>query len=77
MSKELKELVSSRRQYAGFMVGTVVVLVLRDSTVMFIALAVYVVMWSLVLYALSVDIKVVRDMDDTDGKVAMDDVDEK
>jgi hypothetical protein len=46
------------------MVGTVVAMALGDSTLMLIALGVHVWIWSLVIYALTVDIKVVRSMDD-------------
>jgi hypothetical protein len=64
MPRPLKKLLSERRQYAGFMVGTVVAMALGDSTLMLIALGVHEWIWSLVIYALTVDIKVVRSMDD-------------
>jgi hypothetical protein len=67
MPAELKRLVSERRRYAGFMVGTVAALAIRDNTLMIIALAVHVFLWLLVLHALTAEIRVVRDVDDIDS----------
>lgn len=62
--RDLKGMVSSRRQYAGFMVGTIVAISLRDSTCMTVALVVHVVLWAMVIYALTVDIRAGRDADE-------------
>jgi hypothetical protein len=67
MPTNLTKLVSERRRYAGFMIGTVVALAVRDNTLMIIALAVHVFLWLLVLHALTAEIRVVRNVDDLDS----------